>query len=59
MYNLSSVRDDIIDYYRDVMWNAIKSLFQLNIPTHESTELKVKIIEINTSLSETKKPYFQ
>ena len=59
MYNLASVRDDIIDYYRDVMRNAIVSLFQLNTPTHESTELKVKVVEINTTLSETQQPYSQ
>jgi hypothetical protein len=59
MYNLSSVRDDIIDYYRDVMRNAIMSLFQLNTPENESTELKVNVVDINTTLSDNKQPYSQ
>jgi hypothetical protein len=57
-YKFQSTRDDILDLQRQVMHNAIKSLFALKRPAHKSIALAMPTLPINLELDQsTSTPY--
>ena len=52
-YKFQSTRDDILDLQRQVMHNALKSLFALSRPDNKGISVKVSVLPINLDLDKS------